>query len=374
MSGSTQQSCRRVRKPIIAPQTAQTSWAKCRQRVNAQLSKIKYNAQLLRAYDNDDPEKCKLVKPTQELEKAQNNLLQAKKRIIETLAEAESSCNHHTTYPQLSGDSGDFDVMNIFCSKCGGTEEEDNDILYCDRRHCNKAYHQKCLSVPLATKDIPEDFFCDCCDCVLDCLDHINEVCETSYERVSDLFPEVQKQQKENDDDGCSSDGTVQHSDDDDKQEDELTYELWPSDCSSDEDFAPRQKDKRGDTHSGTDSHSEVDSEDDSDNSSASEDEDDDEISRSPRVTRSRSNSVTNRSSCRTRYRSDRVPDADERGDDADDEHEDDVEEEEQKDGSSLLTNTRLRKRARVDYVQLASQLGYDAATEALDNDDEDYS
>lgn len=58
-------------------------------------------------------------------------------------------------------DEEDMDVENIMCTSCGGGEDEDQ-ILLCDTKGCECAYHMYCLNTPLTI--IPAgDWFCDEC-------------------------------------------------------------------------------------------------------------------------------------------------------------------------------------------------------------------
>jgi hypothetical protein len=356
----------------------------CRRTISLQLSKIQYNSLLLDAYTVNNPQKARLVQPQQELQKASERVTQSKKKIVFALQTLEASCSEHTRYPQLSGS---FDVMNVFCSACGKAETADNDIIYCDRQNCNRAYHQKCLDVPLATEDIPageEDFFCDTCNCLLDCIDHINEVCETNYTTMSDLFPEAKdriptkckSRQKE----GIGSSSP--------ESREEKEEELWPSDCSSDEDYTPSDQHPDSCSSSGS-SGSDSDYDTETNNSIAS---DSDcsvtdtpanlhaPVITSPFVT----SSVAQGARCRRKRRTRQT-----RGGCACDGG-DVIDGDESKDANAstslvawawagadeqlqLLTSTRLRKRPRVDYVKLASKIGYDEESKALDNGDEDY-
>jgi hypothetical protein len=70
-----------------------------------------------------------------------------------------------------------FDVDGILCSYCNGEEYDGNDILFCDRVGCCRAYHQNCLNPPLdvANIDPDQDWFCWQCECMDDCLDIIGE-------------------------------------------------------------------------------------------------------------------------------------------------------------------------------------------------------
>jgi hypothetical protein len=40
------------------------------------------------------------------------------------------------------------------CSKCGNPDSYGNDILFCDREGCFRAYHQMCLDPPIVSSKI----------------------------------------------------------------------------------------------------------------------------------------------------------------------------------------------------------------------------
>lgn len=107
------------------------------------------------------------------------------------------------------------DVDNINCSRCGLDGCDGNDILFCDRVGCNRAYHQLCLEDPVfdicdavvpqksytnktvaaarTLSNDPEDsWFCCQCQCVDDMLDSVGELTR-NYELVEfdKVFPEV---------------------------------------------------------------------------------------------------------------------------------------------------------------------------------------
>ena len=131
----------------------------------------------------------------------EERIFKAKQAIVSTLRAIASENCDHIRWPQLEeGDENDMiDVQDILCSKCNLEEEEDNDILLCDRAGCLRAYHQKCLDPPLdvANIDPDQDWFCWQCECLDDCLDTISERLETEYWKWEDVFPEVNQSLEE---------------------------------------------------------------------------------------------------------------------------------------------------------------------------------
>jgi hypothetical protein len=68
----------------------------------------------------------------------------------------------HSQYPagvrmgEDEYDSDGIEAEKIACCVCGGfdCEGEGNDILLCDAKGCNRAFHQRCL-VPVPTAEVP---------------------------------------------------------------------------------------------------------------------------------------------------------------------------------------------------------------------------
>lgn len=106
-------------------------------------------------------------------------IVAAKKTIVATLDAIVHENSGDKVWPQLSvADEDDMvDVNDILCSRCGGEEEDGNDILFCDHKDCCRAYHQKCLDPPLDADKLEseKDWFCWQCECLDDCLDLIGE-------------------------------------------------------------------------------------------------------------------------------------------------------------------------------------------------------
>ena len=84
------------------------------------------------------------------------------------------------------------------CSRCGLDTEDDseNDIVFCDRVGCFRAYHLLCLEPPIQSlasagfKD-EDEWFCWKCETLDDILDHLNDALGTSYIETN-LFPELE--------------------------------------------------------------------------------------------------------------------------------------------------------------------------------------
>jgi hypothetical protein len=125
----------------------------------------------------------------------EEKIFKAKQLIVSTLRAIASENSEHKRWPQLAeADENDMiSVDEIYCSKCNLEETEDNDILFCDREGCLRAYHQKCLDPPLNVTNIDpvQDWFCWQCECLDDCLDVISERMEAEYWKWEDVFPEV---------------------------------------------------------------------------------------------------------------------------------------------------------------------------------------
>jgi hypothetical protein len=104
----------------------------------------------------------------------------------------------HRRYTELDdvGDDGMVEVDAVNCSKCGLPDDDGNDILFCDRKGCCRAYHAGCLDPPadprFISSDPEDDWFCWECRCVADSLALINEMCGTNYEDgVDEVFAEL---------------------------------------------------------------------------------------------------------------------------------------------------------------------------------------
>lgn len=132
-----------------------------------------------------------------ELRKIDSKILGWKQAILSTFEAIEAENPDHKRWPALGEpDEEDMvEVADILCSRCNGEETPGNDILFCDRASCLRAYHQLCLDPPLAMAnfDADQDWFCWQCECLDDCLDLLSERLNEEYSRWQDLFPEVRE-------------------------------------------------------------------------------------------------------------------------------------------------------------------------------------
>lgn len=105
------------------------------------------------------------------------------------LAENSQDVRHAA---MIETDDDGFFVDNITCSKCNGSDAENDDIYFCDNVGCNRAYHLRCLDPPLSPSDISadpnEDWFCHQCTCLADCLFLINKSYKTKYETIDECL------------------------------------------------------------------------------------------------------------------------------------------------------------------------------------------
>eukprot|EP01039_Chlorochromonas_danica_P000973 gene973-1057_t len=125
-------------------------------------------------------------------------IVAAKKTIVATLEAIVNENSNDKAWPQLAVPDEDdmVDVLDILCSRCGGEEEDGNDILFCDHKDCCRAYHQKCLDPPLdADKlELEKDWFCWQCECLDDCLDLIGERLGLECTDWKEVFADVREE------------------------------------------------------------------------------------------------------------------------------------------------------------------------------------
>lgn len=66
--------------------------------------------------------------------------------------------------------------MALRCNR--GDSDDRDDILLCDFAGCFRSYHQNCLSPPITPSAFPdqeEDWFCWQCECLMDCLETLED-------------------------------------------------------------------------------------------------------------------------------------------------------------------------------------------------------
>lgn len=131
-----------------------------------------------------------------EINACADRLQAAKLAIREFLHEATDQNSADRRFPQLAeeDEEGMVDLESIPCSRCGLGDCEGNDILFCDRKGCMRAYHQLCLDVPMADFDGDAeegmDWFCWQCEFLDDCFEMLNDMLDTDFCIWSDVFEE----------------------------------------------------------------------------------------------------------------------------------------------------------------------------------------
>ena len=80
-----------------------------------------------------------------EVARCLERITQHKLAILATFEEVAAENSVDRAWPELAED-GDADGMvsvdHILCSRCGTDEGEGDDVLFCDRTGCCRAYHQ----------------------------------------------------------------------------------------------------------------------------------------------------------------------------------------------------------------------------------------
>lgn len=179
---------------------AQPMYKTLEARVRGQVKRLRYTLAFVEAYEAEGWRHAsrEKLKPSQELANATAKILQDKRAVVQTLTELQALHASDTQYPHLAVNATALHLPqpeDIYCSRCGSTDAADeNDILICDSDGCARAYHQQCQSPPVATKDIPggdELWYCEVCLAVFKSLKLVNSAFGTTYDTVSELFPEL---------------------------------------------------------------------------------------------------------------------------------------------------------------------------------------
>jgi len=172
-------------------------YGKALRRIKDALGTIRQNQAYLDAYEGGGwgGHGWNKIKPESELRSSRARIRKGKHRMREIVLSLKG------LYPGESVaeeeyDSDGIEAEKIACCVCKGydCEGEGNDILLCDAKGCDRAYHQQCITPPPTAEDLggPEDdWFCQTCDCRLDLLDLINDEFGTKYVDDADLFPEA---------------------------------------------------------------------------------------------------------------------------------------------------------------------------------------
>ena len=163
-----------------------------RAQVKSKLSRARYLLAMLEAYEQEGwgGRGHRQLKPTAELAKCEQQLVQVKRSLRELLQALDPDPRtsrlgkKEVRIAEAAYDADGIDVDKVTCAVCGsGSDSEpDNDILMCDFKHCNRAYHQKCHEPVLA--ELPhedEDWFCCHCFCYADSVEAVNEYFGTNH-------------------------------------------------------------------------------------------------------------------------------------------------------------------------------------------------
>lgn len=171
-----------------------------------------------------------------EVSKCQQRIVQAKQAILTVFEQISAENSTDTQWEQLQkqDEDGMVDVLDVLCSRCHGEDVEGNDILFCDRKGCHRAYHQGCLDPPIVVTEETLDpnlaWFCWQCECLDNCLDNCNERLETELMDWKELFPELKAGQKQS-----SGENEYGRSLDDDDEDDESFRSADATDSDEDE-------------------------------------------------------------------------------------------------------------------------------------------
>lgn len=169
-----------------------------RKRIRYLLNRINYEQSLIDAYSHEGwkGQNLEKIRPEKELERAKSEILRCKLRIRDSIYHLDSLLSEGRPDENLF-DNDEIDYENIICATCGSKDlSTDNDIILCDGS-CDRGFHQKCLSPPLLTHEIPpgdQGWLCPACDCKVDCFNFLNEfqgstlTIEDTWEKV---FPEA---------------------------------------------------------------------------------------------------------------------------------------------------------------------------------------
>jgi hypothetical protein len=132
---------------------------------------------------------------TKEINLSNAKIFLAKQTIYATFQKISGENSTDKIWECLKKEDDEIDIDEVLCSRCNQDSKEDDDILFCDRKNCFRAYHKKCLE-PQQQDDCDEDWFCRQCSCIDDCLDAVNEMVLDGHacEDWQELFPEIRIQ------------------------------------------------------------------------------------------------------------------------------------------------------------------------------------
>jgi hypothetical protein len=237
-------------------------------RVRSYVKQLRYLQTFLEAYEAEGWRRAsrEKLKPSKELATARRKMAKAKRNVVDALHEMDELRQRDPPIPYLvemetqqpmadppveEGEAPQAD--RIYCSRCSSTvTADDNDILLCDSEGCFRAFHQQCQVPVVTTESIPqgdEQWFCGSCLAIFNALKAINYACDTTHEKIGDVFPELPQEEEallvDGDYDASTAEGTAEEDeigqaedeeeeDDEDFVVDEARAHGDPSDDSSD--------------------------------------------------------------------------------------------------------------------------------------------
>jgi len=180
-----------------------TKWQTYRRDVKQQLRNIIRDTHMIKTYQTQTRDRTTVLLNDKEMIALQDKVFAAKKQIKEIFNRIASENKNDKVWLELAqeedkeGFGESINISHIKCSKCGGDDEEGNDILFCDCKGCYRVYHQNCLDPHVnSATDIKENepWFCWPCETLDDCLDYINETRESDdlpeFATWKDIYPE----------------------------------------------------------------------------------------------------------------------------------------------------------------------------------------
>ncbi|CAM9413740.1 unnamed protein product, partial [Hapterophycus canaliculatus] len=177
-------------------------WDRIRAKFKLLLHKMRRDTHFLQVYQQDGWRSSgrEKLKPVAELKKAEDRIRGVKaelRQVAQRLTEMNSG-GFRWGAIQEDGE-GNIEVDEILCTKCNlGDSDDNNDILLCDFEGCFRAYHQNCLSPPIKPGAFPggeQDWFCWQCECLMDCLEMLEDEFQQGKEFASwkDVFPDAEE-------------------------------------------------------------------------------------------------------------------------------------------------------------------------------------
>jgi hypothetical protein len=183
--------------------------------VRAQLTRLRFHRTFLDAYERDGWRSANAEKmvPREELARARAKVRASKRRLHSILQELCEGPDAQAETRLALDEDGGVVADKVVCAVCTGREpgaqqqqqqgepgdadadnrsDTSNDVVLCDLEGCNRAFHQRCCDPPVdrAEIDDSEDWFCRRCMTLMECLNEINDQCDTDFDAWQDVFPE----------------------------------------------------------------------------------------------------------------------------------------------------------------------------------------